>query len=713
MSKDATETAASPGDETDQDAERYVRPPKEIVSILKRKPGLTIGAACLTLGIYWFSFKGSAPPAHLAGASALFFFLWMSLAAVLPGVFRLLFLGIVVTFAAGSFYYFDTMTSTVGAGLVAFSWTLFLALALIVVFRAEVLVPAAAGALVGLGTYLQLGGGLAAAVAGVLACVVVFVFLGAVCYLLAPFVVGFLWMAAMGLLACKAVSLLLGAPLIPVGADGLITGAKALMEKGGSAFDLWAVLLKAWAPIAPPDLLGGWITLVSGGIGAMCFGIRTGRLSSAKPLPPDEDAHKSLDMGEQLLREERFDEALKFFDKVAAVDTVLRPTGRFYVALTLLRKGEDELGKRSAARIDIKTLSKHQRYQLAVELENCGELEEAVSYYESVAESDKDYRDVGERLEDLRRRLADVSGDEIAHLLAKRVIDKRYKGIKLLARGAMGFVFRGLDSTTAGRLVAIKVMSPLLKDSDGSKESKEKPDVRFIREAEMVAKIDHPNVIRIFDLYPGKVPYYTMEFLEAESLGELLKKRGRLAPAQAADVAIQICDGLHSAHQQGIVHRDVKPANVLLEDNMSVKLVDFGVAKFAEATKLTQTGAAVGTPLYMSPEQVRGEEADLRSDIYSAGVVLYEMAVGRPPFAEMMHHATMQVPPPPAEAGVPEALHSIMLRAMMKPREERYQAADQLAYALRQWRAGPSVPASQKGDSPPSGGLIDLSQGDT
>jgi serine/threonine-protein kinase len=221
---------------------------------------------------------------------------------------------------------------------------------------------------------------------------------------------------------------------------------------------------------------------------------------------------------------------------------------------------------------------------------------------------------------------------------------------------------------------------------------------RFRREIALLRALDHPAIIRVFDdgLLPDGRPWYVMELLGGDTLADLLRDRGRLPPAEAATLGAAVCDALQVVHDAGLVHRDVKPANVmftrsLADDMMSVKLLDFGIAKAppAAGSGVTTVGRALGTPAYMAPEQIRGEEVDARADLYAAGVVAYELATGRPPFddddeleIERLH---LEAAPRPPSALVPaaRALDAVILRCLQKEPRLRFASAAEVAAALR------------------------------
>src|SRR5215218_9286217 len=205
-----------------------------------------------------------------------------------------------------------------------------------------------------------------------------------------------------------------------------------------------------------------------------------------------------------------------------------------------------------------------------------------------------------------------------------RILDGRYQLGSLLAVGGMARVYLASDRVLE-RPVAVKVLSPPHAQDPVFVE-------RFRREARSAARLSHPNIVAVFDSgTDAGLHYLVMEYVPGQSLAELLARQGRLTPRQAAELGVEVCAALAAAHAQGLVHRDVKPANVLVGDDGRVKVTDFGIVK-AAATTLTGTGTVLGTAAYLSPEQAQGGPVDARSDLYSLGCVLYELLCGSPPF---------------------------------------------------------------------------------
>ncbi|HEX6159832.1 MAG TPA: serine/threonine-protein kinase, partial [Thermoanaerobaculia bacterium] len=258
----------------------------------------------------------------------------------------------------------------------------------------------------------------------------------------------------------------------------------------------------------------------------------------------------------------------------------------------------------------------------------------------------------------------------------------RYRIEQVLGRGGMGVVYKAID-TQLDEVVAIKTLP-------GDVMTKSPEDLeRFKREIRLARKITHRNVLRTYDYGEAEGVYFiSMEYVRGYTLSELLDEapQRQMQPRPAAGISRQICRGLQAAHEQGIIHRDIKPGNVLIDAKGEVKLMDFGIARMAETPEaMTQAGLIVGTPHYMSPEQVQGKQLDARSDVYSMGVLVYEMLVGQRPFTGssltgiLMAHIT-EPPKPPIDVRpeIGREMNTIVLRCLAKDPKERYADAGAL-----------------------------------
>jgi eukaryotic-like serine/threonine-protein kinase len=273
--------------------------------------------------------------------------------------------------------------------------------------------------------------------------------------------------------------------------------------------------------------------------------------------------------------------------------------------------------------------------------------------------------------------------------LSGRALDGRYELHAVIGEGAFGRVYRGRDRRLA-RPVAVKVIKPWWAEDPEWVRS-------FEREAQLLARVNDPGIVQIFDVgYADEGLYYVAELVDGESLASRLR-RGPLAPAEACEMAEQLCLALAQAHAQNVVHRDIKPANVLISARGRVKVGDFGVARLAEGSTDGASATIVGTPRYMAPEQARGRPTSPATDVYGAGVVLYEMLAGRPPFMERsavelaLRH--LHDPPPPLPRSTPPMLVEIVQCALQKDPARRYPDGGAMADALA--RAQTSVSAAR------------------
>ena len=258
--------------------------------------------------------------------------------------------------------------------------------------------------------------------------------------------------------------------------------------------------------------------------------------------------------------------------------------------------------------------------------------------------------------------------------ITEGTIVSHYRVIEKIGAGGMGEVYLAED-TELDRRVALKFLPPHLCLDDDCR-------ARFKRESQAAARLNHPNIVTIHEVceYQGR-PYFAMQHLEGQSLRDLLKGKS-LALDRLIEMAIQLCDGLAAAHGKNIVHRDIKPSNIVIDAYGRPKLLDFGLAAIVGGEHLTRTGSTLGTVGYMSPEQIKGKDVDHRSDLFSLGVVLYELLAGRAPFGRDSEVATMQailneVPDPLAKyrSAVPEELQRTVSKLLEKDPSMRYQTA--------------------------------------
>ena len=302
--------------------------------------------------------------------------------------------------------------------------------------------------------------------------------------------------------------------------------------------------------------------------------------------------------------------------------------------------------------------------------------------------------------------------------LIDRVLVGRYRATRLIARGGMAEVWEAYDDVLA-RPVAVKILHPHLATDDAFV-------ARFRLEAQAAARLGHPGIVATYDTgTDADLAFIVMELVPGHTLRDAIEEAGTLPPSVAVPIAAEVADALEHAHQEGLIHRDVKPANILLVERegettaplLRVKVADFGIAKLqpsanATAASLTATGAVVGTARYLSPEQVKGLPPDTRSDVYALGVVLYEMLCGKPPFIAETELATALLhvrQPPPAlvcdGTAIPPPLEAVVMRALAKEPDDRYPSAAALRAALLGVDLEPddAVPQVVRDPTPPSG----------
>lgn len=334
-------------------------------------------------------------------------------------------------------------------------------------------------------------------------------------------------------------------------------------------------------------------------------------------------------------------------------------------------------------------------YMLALAYEQLGELDKCRDLLYKIRSVSTSFRDVTQRISNVASRISMQGGETQVTPYSgggtpgpggtpmmenvENSLEGRYELEKELGRGGMGVVYMARDKQL-DRKVALKFLGALI---DNSEEYRQ----RFVREARTAAKIQHPNVINIFDISAsvGKA-YIAMEYVDGPSLHRIISTKGAFDVRKAINIMQQSAAALAAIHDAGIVHRDIKPDNILLAKGGLVKVMDFGLAK-AEDSRMTKTGVVMGTPSYMSPEQVFGKEADARSDIYSLGLVFYECLSGETVFktGDILERQIKETPPPPSSVakGLPQAVDDIIMKSIEKKPEDRYQSMGELGAALR------------------------------
>jgi serine/threonine protein kinase len=274
------------------------------------------------------------------------------------------------------------------------------------------------------------------------------------------------------------------------------------------------------------------------------------------------------------------------------------------------------------------------------------------------------------------------------------IFAERYEVIEELGKGGMGKVYKVFDKKIKEK-VALKLLKPEIASDEETIE-------RFRNELKYARKIAHRNVCRMFDLGEEQGTHYiTMEYVSGEDLKSELIRMGPLSAGKAISIAKQVCEGLAEAHRLGVVHRDLKPQNIMIDRKGNAKIMDFGIARSLRGKGITAAGVMIGTPEYMSPEQVEGKEADQRADIYSLGIILYEMLTGRVPFEgdtpfSVAYKQKNEAPSDPKKFNpqIPDGLCQLVLRCMEKEREKRYQSAEEISSELSKIERG--IPTTER-----------------
>src|SRR5690349_3750520 len=266
----------------------------------------------------------------------------------------------------------------------------------------------------------------------------------------------------------------------------------------------------------------------------------------------------------------------------------------------------------------------------------------------------------------------------------------RYNLERVLGKGAMGVVYEGVDPRL-GRRVAIKTILKSHLDEDTAKDY----SMRFVREARSVARLNHPNIVQVYDFgEEGDIAYLVMEFIKGKELKTFFDANERFELKEAVRIMCELCDALDFAHNAGIIHRDIKPANVMLDAEARTKLTDFGIARVQDSERTsverTQAGTLVGTPAYMSPEQILAGQIDKRTDVFSAGIILYQFLTGEKPFSgsgawTIAKKIIQEEAPPPSTLNdaVTPLFDAVVNRALAKDPDQRFQSARELSVALR------------------------------
>lgn len=375
------------------------------------------------------------------------------------------------------------------------------------------------------------------------------------------------------------------------------------------------------------------------------------------------------------------DRALDLFQMVPSDNENYIKAGSL-IGQIFLRKGRIDLAiEKFQKLIDSKPLNKENieiYYNLALAYEKAGRYREARDIYQRILTEDFRYRggEVQERLKNVLKLIQDSKSFE----LLSTDKSKRYKIIEKIGEGGMGTVYRAEDLLLK-RVVALKILHKKLMDNTKAIE-------RFYTEARSAAALNHPNIVTVFDVgQMGEEYFITMEFIEGESFISFIERKKFLSIPQFIFVATHLFKALDYAHRKGVIHRDIKPHNIMLTKDKQLKIMDFGLAIIISDYKSGETGIISGTPHYMSPEQIQGEKVDHRTDIYSAGATLYHLITGVPPFTgdNIFFQHLIEPPEPPSakRPDIPPTIDFLILQCLAKEKEKRFQSALEVLFYIK------------------------------
>ncbi len=385
-----------------------------------------------------------------------------------------------------------------------------------------------------------------------------------------------------------------------------------------------------------------------------------------------------FELAELYLRKDADEQnAVSLFQKVAKSESQYKPEALCRAGIFFLSKGMIELADenfRKIRELDIPEDKKAEiLYRFGNAYEEKGIFESAREIYRQILFHDIKYRDVAQRMERLpanipdNKKNKDISG-----------LEDRYDHIERIGEGGMGAIYKAKDKLL-GRVVALKVIRTDFRSDTETVQ-------RFIREAQSASALQHPGIVTIFDIQVKEPMYIVMEFIDGGNLRKKLNRSALQVP-HFLKFAIDICEAIGAAHAKEIIHRDIKPENIMLTREENIKITDFGLASINNATRMTMVGQILGTPLYMSPEQIIGKSADNRSDIYSLGITFYEMLTGKVPFSDgdIGYRHIHENPEPPSllNPAVSDHLEKVILKSIEKKSEKRYQGVIEVLEELK------------------------------
>jgi tetratricopeptide (TPR) repeat protein/outer membrane protein assembly factor BamB len=371
-----------------------------------------------------------------------------------------------------------------------------------------------------------------------------------------------------------------------------------------------------------------------------------------------------------------YDKAIGNYQK-AGQDYRLEKESTKMLGKCFLAKGMLDLALQEFKKLSIDHELKDLLYDLATRYEGKNDLVGAKTVYKQLFAADIDYKDVRQKLDALAGSTSDPITFERTTILnsLSEEAKRRYELLDELGRGSMGIVYKARDNELED-VVALKILPDNLSNNPEAV-------ARFKQEARSARRLSHRSIVRIHDIGEemGR-KYISMEYVDGTNLKDMMRKQGKLPYKSLVLYMRQICQALSYAHSIGIIHRDIKPANIMITRDDQVKITDFGIAKIMESTEATLAGMVIGTPLYMSPEQVEGRPVDNRADIYSLGVMFYELAAGYPPFGEGdLAYQHLHVEPKPL-AGYPPEFVEVIMKCLKKNREERWSSVDEILVQL-------------------------------
>jgi len=400
-----------------------------------------------------------------------------------------------------------------------------------------------------------------------------------------------------------------------------------------------------------------------------------------------------LKLGDLALEKSNIEKAMKCYRKAAAIPEFHMKASR-RMAVALFRAGDLKTALQKFQEISIlENEDLEHLYDLMISFQNSEQWKLAIKAAKLIRDYDVDFRDTDDKLKYYEERLSHSDGETAIDPKMRELIGDhsigRYRYIDKIGSGGMGVVHKVTDLKT-NTVVAMKILREGLSGSD-------KAIDRFFREARIAATLNHPNIVNILDYnisnFYGQ-SYIAMEFVDGPSLRDIVEDKFEntieVDLPYVKDVMLwttQICDALEATHRKGIIHRDIKPDNIMLAPNNMIKLTDFGIVHIEEAT-FTPTGALIGTPRYMSPEQVHGGRIDARSDIYSVGIIMYEILIGSPPFisGDISYQQVNVIPANPREicSSIPEEVDAVVMRCLEKNPADRYQSSVELKRAVEE-----------------------------